>query len=190
MTLNEIITNELVKNSSKLEIKYSCGTTPTNSEYLIISIAGTDYARIGGDNPMKFIEELETAIQELKTSHPNLHLIYRKHEFHFYYHGFNSCSTKLVPVEISNLTESEEPKKTGIVKEKYSMVGKSFVMDLIKKHPDYELYSRSGFAYRGAQESPTTLDAMVRTLDWMACADVEVIDNEIHVNAFSCNDMY
>lgn len=190
MTLKETIIAELEKNSTKLNIGYSCGTTRTNSEYLVISIGNTEYTRIEGDNPQRFVDELERTIQELKSQYPNLHTITKKYEFHFYFPGFNSCCTKVVPLVISNTPEEQEPKKTGIVKESYSMVGKSDVLELIKKYPDYELYSRTGFGFRGAKEGQTNMDSLLRTLDWMACANVEVVDNEIHVNAFSCNDMW
>lgn len=189
MTLIEIIKSELVNNSSEILVNYICGTTPVNSEFIDIKIGSTVYTRVNGENLDPFINELNTAISKLKPDFPNLHAISKKVELHFYYHGFNSCSTRQAPVSISNKDPKTEIKKTGIVKEKYELVGKTTVLEIINAHPGYELYKRAGFGFRGSQDRPCTLQEMTKMLNWMACADVEVIDNEIHVNGFSYSDM-
>lgn len=189
MTLKEIIKSELANNSSEISINYICGTTPVNSEYIDIKVGSTPYTRVNGENLDPFIAELNSAITTMKPEYPNLHFITKKVELHFYYHGFNSCSTRMAPVSISNKDPKDEIQKTGIVKEKYELIGKNQVLEIINSHPDYELYKRSGFSFRGAQEHLCSLQEMTKMLDSMVCFDVQVIDNEIHVNGFSVNDM-
>lgn len=174
---------------NKIEITYDCNTTRTNGELTYARIG--DCERIDINNNTHIFEyDLQEVVNELRGTYTELHVIKGKHEFHYYYPGFNSCQTEVVPLAISNNPLSSEVVKTGKVKERYSMLGKKEVLEIIKAHPSYELYSRTGFGYRGAQEGKTTIEHLTRTLVWMACADVEVIDNEIHVNAFSCNDMW
>lgn len=189
MKLNEIIKSELVNNSSEIQINYICGTTPVNSEYIDIKIGSTLYTRVDGDNLDPFTNELTSVIDSLSCEFPNLHIITKKKEFHFYYSGFNSVSTKTVPVSISNKDQKDEIQKTGIVKEKFELISKNQVLEIINSHPGYELYKRSGFSFRGAQEHLCSLQEMTKMLDSMVCFDVVVIDNEIHVNGFSYSDM-
>lgn len=192
--LSEIIKTGFSTGKKTVEISYSCGTTCTNSAYIDVTVAGIIYKRIGEMATDKFADELNDAINELKAQdgdkYKDLHAINRKKEFHFYYHGFNSCSTKNVPVTLSLNPVSSEPVKTGVVKEEYQLVGPNKVYDIIKKHPDYELYKRSGFGFRGAQESRTDLEGIKKLCAWACCLDVRVVDNEIHVNGFSESDMY
>lgn len=189
MKLNEIIKSELVNNSSEIQINYICGTTPVNSEYIDIKIGSTLYTRVDGDNLDPFTNELTSVIDSLKPEFPNLHIISKKKEFHFYYSGFNSVSTKTVPISISNKDQKTEIQKTGIVTEKYELVGSSTVLEVIAKYPDYELYKRSGFSFRGSQEQKTDLEGIKALFKGSCCFDIQVIDNEIHVNGFSVNDM-
>ncbi len=70
------------------------------------------------------------------------------------------------------------------------MCGWTKLKEVIDKHPDYELYKRTGFAFRGARESKCTIDDLKNLCSWAACIDIEVIDDEIHVNGFSANDMW
>lgn len=83
-------------------------------------------------------------------------------------------------------------------------------MEAVASHPNYRVFWRAGFAYRGAGEREierkgerkifrpggsfmgTFDDELKRCLDW-ACAQDMVIDHdkkEIHINGFSENDMY
>ena len=88
--------------------------------------------------------------------------------------------------------------------------------ELLSKYPDYKVYWRSGFEYRGAgeQEMPrdrtdypvlqyfrnlkhrmiyvTFEEAMQRKYDWSADIDIDVDHEkkELHFNGFSENDMY
>lgn len=187
--LINIIKTELTEKSG-IELTYYPRTTSTNGSYIEVKLGETLLQEHFSEYQLKdFSALLNSTIQQLKTEYPDLHVITRKKEFHFFYPGFNSCFTETVPVSISNQPESSEPKKTGIVTEKYQMVGKTKVMEVINAHPGYELYKRTGFGFRGAQERPCSLDDMIKMLDWMACTDVEVIDNEIHVNGFSYSDM-
>lgn len=190
--ITEIIKNELLKNSeNKVAITYECHTTSSNSEFIIIKIGETEWTRIEGSSTTKAIKDLETAVESLKADFPEIHLVAHKHEFHFYYHGFNSCSTRLVPIEISCNPESQELKKDGVVSEKFQLIGKKKVLEIIDAHPGYQLYKRVGFAFKGSQEGLTTREDLIPTLDWMCCADVDILDHdkEIHVNCFSYSDM-
>lgn len=190
-TLATIIKDELVKDSSKLiNIRYSCGTTFRNSEYIDVKINDTTYKRIDSSEPRGFEEDLAVAIAELNNEYPNLHFIKKNHELHFLYPGFNSCSSRNLPITISNADPATEVKKTGIVTESYSMTGSTKLRELFDKYPDYEVYCRTGFAYRGAREGQSTREEAMKTAQWAACIDIKVIDNEIHVNAFSANDMW
>jgi len=189
--LSEIIKAEFSTGKTNVEISYSCGTTPINSAYIDIKIGNTQYNRISEYGLKEFKNDLARCVDTLKEEpcFSDLHTISRKKEFHFLYSGFNSCSREDVPVSLSNENITNEPIKTGKVTERHSMVGTSKVMEIINQHPDYELYSRYGFSMRGAQESQTDLDGIKKLCEWACCLDVEVIDNEIHVNGFSVNDM-
>ena len=96
------------------------------------------------------------------------------------------------------------------MKEKFDLVGGKKLREVLKNHPDYRYFSRSGYAYRGASEKEddkqtrseyvfedgkrrdTTFEERVeRFIRWAAAIDI-VIDHdakEIHVNGFSENDM-
>lgn len=187
MDIKEIIKDKLA-GSARVSIRYAGGTTRVNGEYINVTIGKTNVGYIGMEDEIR--TKLTEAVNELKAEFPDLHIIKKRVELHFYYPGFNSCHFEELPITLSNVPASEEVAKTGKVKETYKMVGKAEVLDIIARYPDYELYERSGFAFRGAQEKPVTMEELVKTLDWMACADVTVVDDEIHVNAFSCNDMW
>ena len=96
-------------------------------------------------------------------------------------------------------------------KEHYELVGGKKCEELLKKHPDYRVFWRSGFAFRGAGESEddklpkkeyvwqemrsrelTFEERMQRRYDWSAAIDIDVDHDkkELHMNGFSVNDMY
>lgn len=93
--------------------------------------------------------------------------------------------------------------------EKYTLTGSDTCKRILGKHPDYRVFWRSGFAYRGAGESEddksirkdfapggmkmmTFEERMQRRYDWAAAIDIEVNHEkkEIHFNGFSSNDLY
>lgn len=187
--MKNIILNQLNAGNNSISISYICKTTNTNSEYIIVKIGDVEYKRIGNSEPKGFPEELQSVISELNEEYPFLHIISRKIELHFLYHGFNSVSHCNLPVEISNRDPKTEVKKTGIVSEKYDLIGSKKVLFIIEQHPDYELYYRSGFGFRGARESQVSKDVLLERMRGMCCYDLRIQDNEIHVNGFSVHDM-
>lgn len=95
--------------------------------------------------------------------------------------------------------------------ESYTLTSAKTCERLMKEHPDYKVFWRSGFAYRGAGESEddkqpreqyvweerrkrlvTFEERMERRYDWSAAIDVDVDHDakEIHMNGFSENDMF
>lgn len=86
--------------------------------------------------------------------------------------------------------------------EKYSLVGSSTCKETLSKYPDYKVFWRSGYAYRGAVEVEDDksiddyLDSfeerMQRRYNWAAAIDITVDHEkkEIHFNGFSENDLY
>lgn len=187
-TVKDIIRRKL-ESKDRVEVKYICRTTSTNHEDLHVTVGGVEIESGITAYDLGMVERnLACVVEELRGEFPDINIVKRYVELHFRYPGFNSCQTKELPVAVSKVRSTV--KKTGIVKESYKMVGKAKVLDIIARYPDYELYERSGFAFRGAQEKTVTMEELVKTLEWMACADVAVVDNEIHVNAFSCSDMW
>ena len=96
-------------------------------------------------------------------------------------------------------------------KENFSLVGGKKVKEVLAAHPDYRVFWRAGFAYRGAGEVEddkqphyeyvyqegrkrvlTFEERMERRLSWAAASDVDIDHDakEIHVNGFSENDLY
>lgn len=208
--LETIIKNQLTQ-TEKIEVSYICKTTRTNSEYIIVKIGTEEYNKYDSSEPKGFATELETAVNALKQEHPNLHVISRSKELHFHYPGFNNVSHCNLPVEISNTDPAKEIKKTGKITAKFNMAGRAKALELVAQHPDYEIYLRHGFGFRGAQECildkaktypiwyregfyskkklVTWEEYLKHELSGMACCDITVQDNEIHINTFSYNDM-
>lgn len=211
--MKEIIRKALLE-WNDVNIEYDCQTTRTNTEYIDIKFNGEIVKTIKDSDPLRggFREELISAVDELITEFPKLHIVERKIDFMFFFPGFNTSSRKMVPVMVT-LDESKIS-TTGIVSEKHDQVGKSKVMSVLAKYPDYDVYVRHGFAFRGAQEykmskgkeymyvrSDNGINGCVRVCmtfeermqkyaNEAACADIKVNDNEIHVNFFSFNDMF
>lgn len=93
--------------------------------------------------------------------------------------------------------------------ESLQLVGSQKVREVLSNYADYTLYIRKGFAYRGAREvledketksTPcpggfkmmTFEERVKRMYDFYVAFDID-IDNEkkeLHINAFSENDMY
>ena len=96
-------------------------------------------------------------------------------------------------------------------KEHYELVGSKTCKEVLAKYPNYKVFWRSGFAYRGASESEdnkqvkeeyiwqerrkretTFEERMQRRYNWSAAIDINIDHEkkEIHFNGFSENDMY
>ena len=82
--------------------------------------------------------------------------------------------------------------------ESYGLTGPTQAKLVLAQNPDYKLFTREGFAFKGAKEherdrkSPTFESDMERLYNWSAALDVEVLHDkkEIHINAFSDCDMF
>lgn len=84
----------------------------------------------------------------------------------------------------------------------YTLTGSLTCDKVLKGHPDYKVFWRSGYAYRGAVEveddksidvySNTFEERMQRRYNWAAAIDITVDHEkkEIHLNGFSENDLY
>jgi hypothetical protein len=89
------------------------------------------------------------------------------------------------------------------------LTGSSNVRKVLETYPDYKLFIRRGYAYRGAGEvledkkpklTPhpggykmmTFNERMERMYNFYVAFDIDIdTDNrELHINAFSSNDMY
>jgi hypothetical protein len=89
------------------------------------------------------------------------------------------------------------------------LTGSNKVREVLNIYPDYKLFIRRGYEYRGAREvledkqtkstpcpggfrTMTFEERMKRIYEHYVAFDID-IDNdkkELHINAFSCNDMY
>lgn len=180
-------------NGEKASIEYRCWTE-WNNEYIDVKVCGILFDQYKGDEPRGFKENLEFIVNELKSEFPDLHINEKRIELHFHYSGFNSVGSATLPFEISNESIKNEVKKAGIKKESHRMVGDSKVSEIIEKYPDYEVYVRYGFGFRGASDNRIDhnegwRERLMGILKGRACSDIDVIDNEIHINSFSYNDM-
>ena len=93
---------------------------------------------------------------------------------------------------------------------KYRLVSSNVCKDLISKHPDFKIFWRSGFAFKGAKEVEddkqpkeqfvyqegrsrvlTFEERMQRRYNWAAAIDIDFDEDakEIHINGYSVNDM-
>ena len=97
-----------------------------------------------------------------------------------------------------------------MAKEKFRLVGSKICSQALQKHPDYKVFYRAGFAFRGAGEREddkqpheeyiwqerrkrvlTFEERMQRRYDWAAALDIDIDHDakEIHINGFSENDL-
>lgn len=94
--------------------------------------------------------------------------------------------------------------------EKFNLVGGNKCKEVLAANPDYKVFWRSGFAFRGAGEGEvkreglrkiyrpggwymgTFEDQMKQKYSWSAAIDIEIDHDkkEIHMNGFSENDMW
>lgn len=80
--------------------------------------------------------------------------------------------------------------------EKYTLANSHTCKKVLEEYPDYKVFWRSGFAYKGAGEveedrySPDFESKMQRRYNWAAAIDIKVDNGEIHFNGFSVNDLY
>lgn len=94
--------------------------------------------------------------------------------------------------------------------EKFELVGGNKCKEVLTANPDYKVFWRSGFAFRGAGEGEvkreglrkiyrpggwymgTFEDQMKQKYSWSAAIDIEIDHDkkEIHMNGFSENDMW
>lgn len=206
MELKESIVEGL-KNSNTLDIKYTGRSDEFNHGFVKIQVGNWSEEYPEG-NYNKFLTELYATISLLTLEHPNIGTRHRKVEIHILYHGFNSVSSQMLPYCVTIDTTKRE--KTGMRNDAESIeCRKMGVLEYLNAHPDYEFYFRHGFSFRGAQERKIDRNGtfslcknlrMYHNLsfeEWLKgalsdCAtyDVDVIDDEVHVNTYSCNDMW
>lgn len=94
--------------------------------------------------------------------------------------------------------------------ENFKLVGGNKCKEVLAANPDYKVFWRSGFAFRGAGEREiqreglrkiyrpggcymgTFEDEMRQHYSWSAAIDIEIDHDkkEIHMNGFSENDMW
>ena len=92
--------------------------------------------------------------------------------------------------------------------EKFELIGKNKVLELLEKHADYRVFIRRGYAYRGAKEveddkqdkmawmdrvwQMTTFEGRMNSfLNYYTCdVDIDHDKKEMHINGFSENDLY
>ena len=93
--------------------------------------------------------------------------------------------------------------------EKLRLVGNKTVREVLSNYPDYTLYITKGFAFKGARKfledkktksTPypggfkimTFEERMKQIYDFYVAYDVDIDheNKELHINAFSANDMY
>lgn len=94
--------------------------------------------------------------------------------------------------------------------ENFKLVGGNKCKEVLAANPDYKVFWRSGFAFRGAGEGEvkreglrkiyrpggwymgTFEDQMKQKYSWSAAIDIEIDHDmkEIHMNGFSENDMW
>lgn len=94
--------------------------------------------------------------------------------------------------------------------EKFKLVGGNKCKEVLAANPDYKVFWRSGFAFRGAGEGEvqreglrkiyrpggwymgTFEDQMRQKYSWSAAIDITIDHDkkEIHMNGFSENDMW
>ena len=84
----------------------------------------------------------------------------------------------------------------------YTLTGCLTCDKVLEEYPDYKVFWRSGYAYRGAAEVEddksiddylnTFEERMLRRYYWAAAIDITVDHEkkEIHLNGFSENDLY
>ena len=79
----------------------------------------------------------------------------------------------------------------------YTLASSITCNKVLEEHPDYKVFWRSGYAYRGASEVrvDNQIDfskKLLNYLDWAAAIDITVDHEkkEIHFNGFSENDLY
>lgn len=176
----------LLSINDKIEITYKTGTTSTNRAVINVFAGKELISVINGSSNKKFEEEIAKVLEELRSEYPELHSVRKKCEFHFYYPGFNQVEHNNATICITSLPVKS---KSGVIKEKYRQTNSSLVRSLMLKYPDYELYLRRGFGFRGSQERLVSSEEVEKAINSMACADVDIIDDEIHINTFSYSDM-
>lgn len=97
--------------------------------------------------------------------------------------------------------------------EKLRLVGSKTVREVLSNYPEYTLYITKGFAFKGAKEvledkqpkqtgcrqgfnfvikNLTFEERMQKMYDFYVAFDIDIDheNKELHINAFSANDMY
>ena len=156
-------------------------------DYVEVSVNGKPFKDVKEIQFDTFLEAITKAYERMKVDYNSLNISKVSDEFHWGHSGYNFMRTVRV---IDLITTKAVKEKTGIVTESHSLIGKDGVMNVIAHYPNHELYLRCGYAFRGARECKVAFSRLQQALESYAAFDVEVKDDEIHVNAFSTNDLY
>lgn len=155
-------------------------------DYVEVSINEKPFKDVKESQFDTFLEVIAKAYERMKVDYNSLNISKVSDEFHWGHSGYNFARTIRV---IDLITTKDVKEKTGFVTESHSLIGKDGVMNVIANYPNHELYLRCGYAFRGAIECKVAFSRLQRALESYAAFDVEVKDDEIHVNAFSSNDL-
>lgn len=171
---------------NNLELSYKA-FVKDDRDSIEICVNGDCLCTIDDYKLSSFLKNLYYSYDMLKELNKNLNIVTKDKEFHYRHYGYNSCKTEKV---VTGITTQKVVEKAGIVKEKHKLVGKKELEEVLSKYPNYELYLRMGFRFRGAEERLVNVEQLRKDVSYSAACDIEVIDDEIHVNTFSCNDLY
>lgn len=177
----------LVDFSKKTKVDYVTHTSFTNNEYVEVRLGGIVLYEGNPDgNWEKDVHEVSSVIKEYALR-KGLYVDERKIQFYFYYSGYNST---LSTMAVESVLASPPKLRTGILEYKEDMISAKRILELIDtRYPDYELFYRSGFSFRGAREGEISRTDLENRMAGMCCFDIKVFDGEVHVNGVSVNDM-
>lgn len=184
----KLFISQKLKESDSVQFEYKSYVSDNNKEYVQIYVEKECICDISDSNLSAYTKYLLEAFSLLKEEIKDLKIDMVKKEFHYGHYGFNSCHTSKVVGVITK--DADFVPKTGVIKEKYELVGRKKLEEVLLKYPNYEIYLRSGYRFRGAEERLVDIERLRRNMAASAACDIEVKDNEIHVNTFTFNDLY
>lgn len=178
---------KILEESNSVQFGYKSYVSD-NRDYIQIYIGSECYCTIEDAKLRAYTKCILDVFNSLREEMKDLKVGMIEKEFHYGHYGYNSCHTSKVVGVITK--DAGFVPKTGIVKEKYKLVGDKKLEEVLSKYPNYEIYLRSGYCYRGAGERLVDIERLRRDMADSAACNIEVKDNEIHVNTFSFNDLY
>lgn len=184
----KLLIGKVLEESNRVQFEYKSYVSDSNKEYIKIYVGEECICDIADSNLSTYTKYIINAFSLLKEEIEDLKIGMVEKEFHYGHYGFNSCHTSKVVGVVTK--DADYAPKTGIVKEKYNLVGDKKLEEVLLKYPNYKLYLRRGYDYRGSEERLVDVERLKKAISYSAACDIEVKDNEIHVNTFSFNDLY